>query len=122
MSLFVREEPRLRFADLRSESDVADALAASLVALQQLKTEAAKAPLYQVLHLPRKGRNRGKVRVVYEVARELRQIHTEVLEALRAQVRVSDRAFGFTRGRSTLGNAREHYGAKVLLNVDIRDF
>jgi len=123
MSLFTREEPRLRFADLRSESDVADALAVSLIGLQQLKDEAVKAQFYEPHQLAKKGsRNRGKYRVVYGVARDLRRIHTEILEALRAQVQVGDRAFGFVRGRSILQNAREHHGAKVLLNVDIRDF
>lgn len=123
MSLFTREESRLRFADLRSESDVADALAASLIGLQQLKDEAFKAQLYEPHRLAKKGiRNRGEFRVVYEVARDLRRIHTEILESLRAQVEVGDRAFGFVRGRSTLMNAREHHGARMLLNVDIRDF
>jgi RNA-directed DNA polymerase len=123
MSLFTRAEPRLRFESLQTESDVADALSESLVALQQLKDEAFKGPLYEPIHLPKKGKRRqGEERIVYGVAREIRRLHTEILESLRAQTKVSDHAFGFVRGRSIKDNALVHHGCHVLLNVDIKDF
>lgn len=123
MSLFTRKEPRLRFEFLQTETDVADALAAFWGDLQRLGDETFKGPLYEPINLPKKGRHHhGEERTVYNVARELRRLHTEILESLRTQVPVSELVFGFVRGRSTLGNAREHYGAKILLNLDIKDF
>lgn len=123
MSLFTREAPRLRFELLQTETDVAEALAASGVDLQRLQEDAFKGPLYEPIYLPKKGRHhRGEERTVYEVARELRRLHTEILESLRAQVPINELVFGFVRGRSTLDNARQHHGAHTLLNVDIKDF
>lgn len=123
MSLFIRNEPRLRFELLQTEDEVADALAQSTLALQRLKDDTVKGPLYEPIYLPKKGRrHQGEERIVFEVARELRVLHTEILESLKAHVTFRDCVFGFVRKRSTLDNAKQHHGANMLLNVDIKDF
>jgi RNA-directed DNA polymerase len=123
MSLFTSRHARLQFERLESEKDVSDALAASLLGLQQLRDDGVKGLHYRPLLLRKKGRHHsGQYRTVYVVSRDLRRLQLEIQESLRLHFTPPDTVFGFVRGRSTLEHAKVHHPARVLLNLDIKNF
>lgn len=86
--------------------------------------------LYQRHGIPkRSGRRSGQVREVFEPATdELKHAHRTIHRRLSDYASRLDPnfppacCFGFVRHRSTLDNARQHLGHRLLLRADIADF
>lgn len=52
----------------------------------------------------------------------LKVIHWWILDNILNHVEIAENVFGFVAGRSAVQNAEYHFGAKHVLNVDIRQF
>lgn len=52
----------------------------------------------------------------------LKVIQWWILDSILPAAQVSNRAYGFVKGRSFVDNARQHLGASHVLNVDLEDF
>lgn len=87
---------------------------------------------YTELRIPKKGRNRGKYRVVYKAADKLAHLQSEISTHIGYNVYNKDNtirdqfitkhAYGFVKNKGILQNARLHLAKKYLLSVDIKDF
>lgn len=64
----------------------------------------------------------GGVRVISAPRTYMKVVQWWILDVILSKRRISDRAFGFVKGRNYVENAKEHQGATNILNVDIKDF
>jgi len=64
----------------------------------------------------------GKVRTISAPRTYLKVVQWWILDTILSHGEVSDRAYGFVRGRSFVDNARVHVGSNYIINVDIEDF
>lgn len=67
-------------------------------------------------------KKRGGIREINEPDPDLKRLQRKVLSRLLSRVAISPQAQGFVRGRGILSNALAHTRARVVLNVDIRNF
>jgi hypothetical protein len=76
---------------------------------------------YKYNHFPVKKRG-GGARYIAAPRTYMKVVQWWILDLILSKVEISDRAFGFVKGRNYVDNAREHQGATNILNVDIREF
>ena len=64
----------------------------------------------------------GGVRRISAPRTYLKVIQWWILDTILPAAKISDKAYGFVRGRSFVDNAEHHLGSNYILNVDIKDF
>lgn len=69
-----------------------------------------------------KKKKKGEYRFIYSPRTYLKVVQWWILDSILSRVKISDNAFGFVRGKSSVSNAICHIGANHLLNVDIKEF
>ena len=87
---------------------------------------------YTELRIPKKGRNRGKYRIVYKAEDKLAHLHSEISTHIQHNVYTKEKvvkspyissfAYGFIKKKGTLHNARIHLNKRLLLTLDIKNF
>jgi len=87
---------------------------------------------YHELRIPKKGRSKGKHRIVYKADEMLASLQSEIQTHIEYYIYnkeniINDKfitkyAYGFIRKKGTLKNAKIHLNKKNLLNIDIKDF
>ncbi|HEU4406825.1 MAG TPA: reverse transcriptase domain-containing protein [Polyangiaceae bacterium] len=105
--------------------DAPPALAAALgLSVGALRALAFHRPVsesssYVRFTIPKKA---GGTRLISAPMPRLKAAQRWVLERLLAPLAAHEAAHGFRRGRSIVSNAAPHVGAKVVINVDLKDF
>jgi len=74
---------------------------------------------YKVYKIPKKN---GKLREIAQPSRNLKGFQSWILVEILNKLNVSPNSKGFTKGQSTLDNAKPHVGNNALLTIDIQDF
>lgn len=64
----------------------------------------------------------GSIRIIHAPKKDLKFAQRCILENILNHIEVAGNVFGFVRGRNIVQNANFHFGAKHILNVDIKDF
>ncbi len=64
----------------------------------------------------------NKNRIIYAPHDELKKIQNNILHKIIYKFRPHENCFGFVKNKSTLDNAKYHFGAKYLLCIDLKDF
>lgn len=108
---------------LRTAEDLSRAAGVTVPELRFLAyartTSAARVSHYRRFQVPKKT---GGVRIISAPMRRLKQVQRWLLDAVLARVAVHDAAHGFREGRSIVTNAQPHVGARVVVNLDLKDF
>lgn len=74
---------------------------------------------YRVFRIRKKN---GSSRVIHAPRTYLKVVQWWILDNILSRVHVDDNVFGFVPSRNIVQNAQFHFGAKHILNVDIKDF
>lgn len=100
---------------------LASALGLSIGALRALAfhRRVSESSSYVRFTIPKKT---GGERLISAPMPRLKAAQHWVLERLLAPLATHEAAHGFRRGRSIVSNATPHVGAKVVINVDLKDF
>ncbi|HQY61719.1 MAG: RNA-directed DNA polymerase [Myxococcales bacterium] len=108
---------------LRTAEDLARAAGVTVPELRFLAyartTTAARVSHYRRFQIPKKT---GGVRIISAPMRRLKALQRWLLDAVLARVEVHDAAHGFRAERSIVTNAGPHVGARVVVNLDLKDF
>ncbi|MFK7990704.1 MAG: reverse transcriptase family protein [Sandaracinaceae bacterium] len=106
---------------LATPADVAKALALPIPRLRWLAfhAEASEQSHYVQFEVPKRS---GGVRLLSAPKAELRKAQRWILDELLSRVPLEAPAHGFVPGRSTVTNAAEHVGKKVVVNLDLENF
>jgi len=78
----------------------------------------AVANRYRLFKIPK---HKG-LRTISAPIQPLKDIQQQILGGILENADISDDAHGFRPGRSILTNAMQHHRAKVILNIDLKDF
>jgi len=81
--------------------------------------EVARALHYRAFTIPKKT---GGVRHIWAPLPRLKALQRWILHSIAERLPRHGAAHGFVVGRSIVTNAREHVNAKVVVNVDLKDF
>lgn len=81
--------------------------------------EVARALHYRPFTIPKKS---GGVRHIWAPLPRLKALQRWILHNIAERLPRHGAAHGFVMGRSIVTNARQHTGAQVLVNVDLKDF
>lgn len=113
-----------KLRDLKSIDDVARACGVEPEFIREYAEGKEQQSYYDALRLSKKGkRRRGEFRIVFSAREErLKQLHRGLSMIVANSANFGKHVQGFVKGRSTLTNARQHLGAKVLLHADIKGF
>jgi RNA-directed DNA polymerase len=106
---------------LATSKDVAVALDVTLSQLRWLcyDSEASRCKHYIEFSIAKKS---GGTRLLSAPMPHLERCQRHIFENILSKLSFHDAAHGFIAGRSTVSNAEPHLGARVLVNVDIKDF
>ena len=120
----VSDRDRLRSAglpELSTPAELADAVQLSISKLRWLAfhSEAATRSHYYTFQIPRKS---GGLRTLAAPHRTLANVQGWILDEVLSRLPVHAAAHGFVPARSVVSNARPHTGARVVINVDLKDF
>jgi hypothetical protein len=106
---------------LDSPSQLAEALGLTVSRLRWLAfhRDAAKRIHYRRFVIPKRG---GGERAIWAPLPALKVAQHWILRHIAERLPVHGAAHGFLAGRSTLTNAAEHSGARVVVKMDLKDF
>ncbi|MDX2307009.1 MAG: reverse transcriptase domain-containing protein [Hyphomicrobium sp.] len=104
---------------LVTSEDAARALGVKLSQLLYALYKAPEESRYRTFEIPKRT---GGVREIAAPVGLIRDLQTSILPELVARYRRHPGAHGFLSGASILTNAREHEAAKLVLNIDLKDF
>jgi len=76
-------------------------------------------PYYSVFHIPKKS---GGKRIIEAPSAELKDIQRRFLYKYLTYIKPDEAAYGFVKGVQMKSGAEKHCGAKVLLNIDLKNF
>jgi retron-type reverse transcriptase len=107
--------------------DLPDALslaAAMGISLSELRFLSYTRPVSTVNHYQRFeiAKKTGGTRLISAPMPRMKRAQYWILENILAKIQLPDAAHGFVPSRSILTNAKPHIGAKVVINLDLKDF
>ncbi len=117
----VAEDRDLRgaFSKARSREDVASLLEISLPLLRSILFGSKQRVQYTETKIPKK---HGGTRRICVPPKNLKILQDKLLRILTLVYEPRRCVTGFTKGRSTLDNARQHTGKKIVVSFDLQDF
>ena len=110
------------FAQVRTIDGLAANLGCTIGDLAEFTDAADQSSFYTALRLPKKGKRRGEVRVVYAAHQRLALVQKNLATWIAGYVEFPEYVQGFVHRRSISSNARFHLGQKYALHTDITDF
>lgn len=115
---------KAKLRDLKSIDDIARACGVDADFVREYAESKEQHSYYDALKLSKKGkRRRGEFRVVFAACENrLSQLHRGLSMIVANSTNFGRHVQGFVKKRSTLSNAAQHLGAKVLLHADIKGF
>lgn len=113
-----------KLSDLKTIDDIARACGVEADFIRKYAESPEQHIYYQALKLSKKGkRRREEFRIVFAAREErLKQMHRGLSMIVANSANFDKHVQGFVKKRSTLTNAKQHLGAKVLLHADIKRF
>jgi RNA-directed DNA polymerase len=113
--------PPTRFDLIRHAGQIALVWGIDSETLERV-TDGDQASHYERLEIPKRGRGKGEVRVVFKAQAVLAQFHKNLARDLVDTVTFPDCVQGFVPRRSAVSNADRHRAPRLVLHVDIRNF
>ncbi|WP_230179609.1 reverse transcriptase family protein [Aquabacterium sp. CECT 9606] len=113
-----------KLRELKTIDDVARACGVEADFITEYAESPEQSTYYEALKLSKKGKRRSnEFRIVFAAHEQrLKQLHRGLSMVVANSANFGWHVQGFVKGRSTLSNAKQHLGAKVLLHADIKSF
>lgn len=110
---------RSSFSSLKNKNDIADLLEINISELNSILEEKDNRKLYRVFLISKRN---GKFRKIYSPIGDLKRTQRTLANVLNSFYVPNESIYGFVKNKNHIDNAKYHYGAKYILNIDMKDF
>lgn len=106
------------FSSLKDKNDIAGILGISIMVLEDILHEKDSSNLYKTFYIPKKW---GKEKNLLSCGK-IEENSKKLADILNYVYQPDTCVFGFVKNKSHIDNAKYHYGARYILNIDMKDY